>query len=843
MLTESKRYNYQIIHQGVTYDLTTDPRGWDKQAIGFERDDSFGINTQFTIPLEFAKDGYDRHLTIFDGAGFSSQANLNILKKLNDWTTEQFYLCTFDYTKAKYDRDIFTVEAHETGIYKEIQARKGQEYTIEMPEDDKVLVRFNGVSTNRANEVIGTIASPAGEQDLEHKIASGIDHYYPIYGNRTIREYTDNLIFTNTDDTPYAWVLAKATKSCTIEAEVVVHLDTFDDLPAIGTEFPPPCVIKLVKFVSSGETWSISSIVDTWEPIAVQQEGGSLKTKKTKCFFDSASRSYSISMAKGEHLALFYVAPYGSPVPSGINPHIRNCDGTVMKIVDLSTSGINYSGLEAVTHEWLIDKLLTEILGAGNYTLTFDYTALGYTPLLVPTDSIRRSDGKKIIAKLEDVLKSLYIIANIGVKIWETNIKICDLADCYPQSTSPRVLNLFKDIKLLVDEKHLYNSVQVGWNAESNDKENGVFEVLAKNDFQIIGDNIKDKKLELVHPFIGSPYSIENYIKETRNAKTVDNKSDNRLMILACKAVEEKEEGDFQSWFYSMSSGRILSPGQIAFGFLGTYFDSSYMVRSGAGIIVKKDATYNFIIKYVGSDYRNRIVYNMAQIRFFVNDVLVTESICNLTVTYIGTTVNIKTAKDHVFPIYLKAGDVVRIVTYLKGTAEGETLTVVLPNNYHRTIVMVDSITTNYYELYRDHTITKGAFSWATMYNLPMSPARILRKHLNYISVSTWRNVHDIEFTAAERDADVITKMDYETTAITENADITPTTPLFLPMVIDVKTSLGFNSLMDIIGESSYILFNFTDSKFGLLSGWINKIAIKAGKEEEQQFEFQANTI
>jgi hypothetical protein len=427
---------------------------------------------------------------------------------------------------------------------------------------------------------------------------------------------------------------------------------------------------------------------------------------------------------------------------------------------------------------------------------------------------------------------------------------VCDQEECYPKDRTERVLDLFKDISLDVDMKHIYNSVEVGWNPESNDKINGSFEVLAKNNFQIQADNVEDKRLSLIHPYIGSPYSIENYIKETLKEPTTDNKADNRITVLACDDINIERE--LQS-VVALTQAITQTP-------YTSFLPSLYFPFTSGSLIRHTDFR-----RYNGSEfYFTSIVTATKKVIVTIQGTLTASATWetdNYLTQYLNASIFVGGLGDSSFPIGFSMVVNNKTATFTcelnssfvleQGQSFALYMTVIAPTPLQS--VTVDSsiislfadtaVDSANYKLYRNQVITKGRFDHRTMYNLPMSPKRILLKHMPYISVSTWRNVHDIEFTSAERDADVITRMGYETQNITENAHEAPTTPVFLPMTISLKSAIDFDSLMEIIGENSYTPFGFNDTNFGNVQGWINNIAIKAGKEEEQEFELQAHII
>lgn len=138
-----------------------------------------------------------------------------------------------------------------------------------------------------------------------------------------------------------------------------------------------------------------------------------------------------------------------------------------------------------------------------------------------------------------------------------------------------------------------------------------------------------------------------------------------------------------------------------------------------------------------------------------------------------------------------------------------------------------------------------GQFDIETYYNLPMSPMRILMAHKKYRDISAWRNGIVTNFTMSERDAIVTSKMTWESSVVYENATgIIPTGDiLFAPVLFNIKTSVDFDSIDEIIGENSYRRIVGYSDDIGTIEGWINKIAVQTGKRDVEQWELQAKEV
>jgi effector-binding domain-containing protein len=151
-----------------------------------------------------------------------------------------------------------------------------------------------------------------------------------------------------------------------------------------------------------------------------------------------------------------------------------------------------------------------------------------------------------------------------------------------------------------------------------------------------------------------------------------------------------------------------------------------------------------------------------------------------------------------------------------------------------------------YYTLCRSYAqAPTGQFDVETYYNLPMSPMRILIAHKKYRDISAWRNRIITNFTMSERDANVTSRMSWESSTVYENATgIVPTEDiLFAPIIFNLKTSVDFDSLNEITGENSYRRIVGYSSDIGTIEGWINKIAVQTGKRDVEQWALQAKEV
>jgi len=131
--------------------------------------------------------------------------------------------------------------------------------------------------------------------------------------------------------------------------------------------------------------------------------------------------------------------------------------------------------------------------------------------------------------------------------------------------------------------------------------------------------------------------------------------------------------------------------------------------------------------------------------------------------------------------------------------------------------------------------IISGSFDTETVYNLPISPKRMIIANLPYISISSYGLDGPFKFTSSDKNAEVFSQMAWENEIIYENSNFIKDNYLFLPIIISFDCGDLFETLYD-IEKHSYYEVN------GLL-GWINKLELSVGFNSSQNVELIAKKI
>ena len=162
-------------------------------------------------------------------------------------------------------------------------------------------------------------------------------------------------------------------------------------------------------------------------------------------------------------------------------------------------------------------------------------------------------------------------------------------------------------------------------------------------------------------------------------------------------------------------------------------------------------------------------------------------------------------------------------------------------------LLRITDTATNTFDIYRNHIINDFIGDAATMYNIPITPKRILQRHLEYVLLSTYGSTNDIKFLATDFASGISSKCAYENLYIDENDDQdryarpSQRNEIFLPATIECDTVSIYNPTFE---SNKYKYIQIEDEKTGkIYEGWINSITFAPTKNKTQKLILQAKTI
>ena len=811
-----KPFRYTIQYGENELVLTTDPKGWQEHSIGFTRSDDFGLNVETVIALSFSKEGRNLLRSLYEQTGIFTKAFLLIEKRNNDWVYNSFYKYRLDFSTYTDSMNFIDISGIEEGLLSAFSAYKDTEYEITLPIFD--FINYTGISVERRNLI------QANFGEMYEKSGIG-DSIYPLGGSRSVRTYSDSLAFVDFNGEPYETMTIRCIKDITFDLHVKLNNKIVAKrfLSAQGTGGD----IKLIKHDSEFGT-SQPPINLTYTKETTVDSGIFYHTNTTTFVGDEVIEN--ISLTAGQCISLCYIAE------SGTYSNVSNSEAqdTFIEVSTLSESSYKNANLTVFSFETLLNALLDKI--SPDATLDYKIVNDDYDVWLTTTNHVKVigaiSGEVTFKAKLSDALKAIHCLNNVGIDISGNILTIDYLENFYKDVYGGEII--CKNIVLKHDQKHQYNKISVGYKVdERGDNEDLTYPYNCQKEFEV-KNAISESAISLVNPYIADPYEIEQLIINT--AGEIQNEIDTKFMvfcydktapydfIIATSDAESLDDG--HTYRLTTLGGyptmdrflvNVDVEGSSIENLLQYNTSLFYYVPSKTG---KHNVQLNIVL--VGTDIENRVALNRVN-TFTETHVIETEEV-------IYDTNRIEYRFSAVF-------DLVEMVDALHFEIDlvcSENITSVTCTDLYYN-VFIDK------GFYKSGEITNFVGDSATAYNLPITPKRIMQKHLNYLSVSNLGNVDDIAFVTSEIDSNITSMIGSETVPVVENANVESITPIFLPVTIECDTVTDFSSTF---ADNKYKYLKIIDQKSGkMYQGWINSITFAPTKKKSTKLILQAKSI
>jgi hypothetical protein len=518
-----KRLAYIIRYNGTDYELKTDPQGWEETAIGFSRSSDFGNNAEFAIPLKFSLDGRVLLNNIYAEKDMYSYAEMIIEKRNNDYQLEYFYKYELDFTTYKDDTKYVTIAGKEIGLFSKVETFNETEYDIPLPATDKLFITYKGVKMFAVNSI------QVGFGDCVKIGSSGFN--FSLRGNRASRAFIQELSFTDLNGKPYETSTLRAVQDYTFVLKMRMNVSLRQKW--FFTPETPVTTMRLSVYDLDNNKLRDLKV---WTPTSVKN--GFIWGTETEYQFNSFygqlealylfNEDISVTLAEGEVLRLMFTTSQDTTM------RVTEALESVMDIEGLTVSPFDDLKLQVFPFTYLISELIKKIDPSG--VLVYDERVLPYLNMLSCTDAIKgmkRSDKSGVVrSSLQDALKALNAIECIGVDFKGNVMRIQYRGDCYKQESYNGVLKV-NQINVSADNSHSFNDITIGWKTEyTKDRDGFITQPFLEKKTFMVKDAKTKNSLEVVSPYIGDPYDIENYIYKVHNNPTTT--KEHRIIQLAC---------------------------------------------------------------------------------------------------------------------------------------------------------------------------------------------------------------------------------------------------------------------------------------------------------------------
>ena len=534
-------YTYKIKVNDNFVSLPNDKVEWFGEQVKFGRSDSHSVISSYVEDVNFISITRTVLIQLGIDMGFTDKVKLYVYKENEETKIPELWKSyIFDFSTIEDDGDKLSISLVDDSIRAKVESSSDVDYEIELGADSDVLM-YTGVKRLAVNRM-QALAGKLSEMDVTEWYED-MD-LYAINGNRTNRSYTNNWAFKSEGGSPYDSVrmrcLVAGTYTIRVKIEdLSISMESFQSAPESGHL---GLYRKHNTPFSSWETLRVIPTVDRYRNVHYLRE---------KYVYDEyITKDYLV----GDEVRLMYwgydptLLDFFISAPSVTYSSSQN---NYIEISDLSDSGSNGKTLRGLTHKRVCDKLLTKILGSGNYTLDWK-ASIPFQDIICSSQSLRQITSPVMNTSMSDLFKSLRTWG-VSYDIQGNTFIVDNIENFYKDEYKDLKFDVIGNVKYKADSKHVYNQIIVGYETSDNDSANGSYAFCSKNTFTIDNPSLsKDsdgKKLEIISPYIADCYTIEDLLGTFEEDTTTDNSTDNRCFVFAVKKQNIVFNG-FEITFY-----------------------------------------------------------------------------------------------------------------------------------------------------------------------------------------------------------------------------------------------------------------------------------------------------
>ena len=741
-----KKYSFSFKYKGNIYKLQSDPKGWDETAIGFSRTSDFGNNAEFAVPLLFGLKNRQFLLDVYKQENVFAYVEMIVEKRNQNYELENFYAYELDFTTFKDDTKYISIAGKELGLFDKVNTQRDTVFDIPLPSTNRMWLNYEGMTVEASNSI-----------QLHFGDAIKLSNYnYAIRGSRVSRTYTKEISFTDINGLPYESTTLRALEDCVISYDMDINLTARQRRYVIGNPDTIKTTIRLKVFKPNNTSYDIKQWTHTSKRgmvinilVGLWQEA---------VFGFNIKEVLQVPLEAGDVLRLVLTTSQDTTM------RVTEAVNSVINITQDTGSTFNGSRLQVFTFTYLLTELVKRI----DSNALFEYTesVTPYLNLLTCTDAIKNIDrgdkGGVIRSSLTDCLKALDAIECIGVDFTGNKMTIYKRADVYKTTSSNGIIKVNK-INVSADMSHSYNEFTIGWMTEYTREREGVktTPILERKTFMLSDAKTKNK-LEIVSPYVGDPFDVESYMLKVRN--NIESSDEHKILQLAgvhSYIVEKDVINEYGIATQSRQSGLTYVIGEFNYDpNLNTTNYMGFMFQGWVTLNTTPDDANSFYfyvgVRQKGSTTITYIPVKRLDTNIVVESINITGSIPQEVWFSCGD------AESEPFLFYTITG-------FPKGTYE-----VVAMATWRMADVSwgfgIDGIlvtkTTARYLLFRGHQVLFSDIkNNETLFNIPYTPKRLAKKHINYLAISNYGLDKNIEFVKTETDTNLISIIAGETTS------------------------------------------------------------------------------
>lgn len=409
------------------------------------------------------------------------------------------------------------------------------------------------VSLNKANQAPGT-----SEVDFKSQpFGTNIKEYFVKSTQNTVKMYYDVDFQTN------------------IKVKVIAGMGD-------PTDFLNNSLFVLgVFYNSSGSNWNQLFGIGMTPTSDIIKENDKTYSRS---FSATLSGIYNYDLNSGEYASLMISFP---PTPGlgwyiEVTLEITSSSKFEAYYYEASKDSVN---IDVISPDKLLQEYLNQMGGEGKYTGIIEWEKEDYMTMIVAAESIRGFGNKdnteapdkayihgspndfiewlKVLG-YEPVIEGSTITFKTRDKVFTPDVTAIEMGD-------DDVADLLKQ----VDATHAYTSVEIGYDKQDYENENGRYEANGTFAYTTGYINRDDNKLSLISPYRADPMGIE-FLCQERDNYTTDDKSDNDIFFVAI--IDNTD-------YYTEYKGIVIDTDSQRIKMFNAPFNPYYLVKRNESLI------------------------------------------------------------------------------------------------------------------------------------------------------------------------------------------------------------------------------------------------------------------
>ena len=503
----------QIMPQPYRYELTDGvttiedrPTNYEDFELGLVRD-GLTINREITAELRFA----NAARTFVENAyNLGRPLTLLFYVRQNDWTMLLSKTLTAEFETYTDDLTECGIRFMEVNVQKDLDKNGGVDYDLTIPykkngviDPEARILDYTGIYRDRSNRLSGTTGA------------------WTPYATNNINKFMPANHSTSVPSSAFLVSDNISKIECIIAGTHIIQFS----VGSIKLKTPYTNKPKLVIYrIRSGVPQILTDSVGAYLSYVGTRIGTDFSGSvwyDTLLYTETFERTVTINAQVGDIYALGFQSSDGYGI-------VVSAENNYFRLVSNEASTFQNYQIPVVSYEWILTKILEKI--SPTATLTYNLVNTTDVRMLASGSCLYQSESPVITANFEDVMKALKVEYGADYMINGNEVIIDYNGAMFPDVSGGTITPASKPRKSY-DDTHVYNSVKVGWETD-NDVINGSLEYNCINTFVLQGNG--DKELDLVHPFKGSPYTIEQFMLDKSTDSTESKTSDTDIFVFCC---------------------------------------------------------------------------------------------------------------------------------------------------------------------------------------------------------------------------------------------------------------------------------------------------------------------